>query len=99
MRRCGQYGADYFAAGLAPVHRACVGLGPDTFAWPSILEHLLIVTQLSFIGALLASVPYYVWRGQYPMRAKAYNRHVWIAFAISCVMWIGVWALAAVARK
>ena len=44
----------------------------------------------SAVGALLASIPYYVWRGSYPNRAKTYNRHVWIAFGISCVLWIGL---------
>ena len=97
--RCGQLGADYFAAGQPPMHRACVGLGPDTLAWPWLLLAYSVVVPFgcTFIGALLASIPYYVWRGQYPQRAKRYNRHVWIAFAISCALWIGVYALASLA--
>jgi hypothetical protein len=89
--RCGQYGADYFPAGQPPVHRTCAGLGPDTLEWPWILLAYALVVPLgcTLLGALLASIPYYIWRGQYPERARAYNRHVWIAFGISCVLWLG----------
>jgi hypothetical protein len=31
----------------------------------------------------------------YPLRARRYNRHVWIAFGISCLLWIGMFALSA----
>jgi hypothetical protein len=93
--RCGQPGADYFPAGLPPTHRTCAGLGPDTLPWPWLLLAYSIVVPCgcTLIGALVGSIPYYVWRSSYPIRARTYNRHVWIAFAISCVLWIGLYAM------
>jgi hypothetical protein len=93
--RCGQYGADYFPAGQPPMHRACAALGPDTLAWPWLLLAYSVVVPLgcTFVGAVLASIPYYVWRGKYPQRARTYNRHVWIGFALSCVLWGGLYAI------
>jgi hypothetical protein len=89
---CGRYGADYFPAGTGGLHRVCAGLGPDVLAWPWLLlaYSLVVPFGCTMIGAALASIPYYLWRGQYPNRAKAYNRHVWIAFAICCVVWFGL---------
>jgi hypothetical protein len=31
---------------------------------------------------LATSILYYAWRGRYPRRAAALNRHAWIAFAL-----------------
>jgi hypothetical protein len=90
--RCGGAGADYFASGQPPLHRACAGLGPDTLAWPWLILAYSITVPFgcTFVGALLASIPYYLWRGKYPARAKRYNRHVWIAFGVSCLVWGGL---------
>lgn len=87
--RCGAIGADFFPADAAPMHRACAGLGPDVLAWPWLIlaYSVTIPFGCSFFGALLASIPYYVWRAKYPLRAKSYNRHVWIAFGVSCLFW------------
>jgi hypothetical protein len=97
---CGRPGADYFPAGRPPLHRACAGLGPDVLAWPWLLLAYSIVIPFgcTLIGALLASIPYYIWRASYPVRAKTYNRHVWIAFMLSCLLWGGVYALGALRR-
>ena len=67
-----------------PVHRARAGLGPDTLGTGWIVLAYLVTIPLgcSFIGALVASIPYPVWKADYPNKARAYNRHVWIAFAI-----------------
>ena len=75
-------------------------MAAPTLAWPWLLLAYSLVVPLgcTFIGALLASIPYYVWRGKYPVRAKTYNRHVWIAFAISCVLWVGIYALGSLER-
>jgi len=75
----------------------CAGLGPDTLAWPWLLLAYSVVVPFgcTFIGAVLASIPYYLWRGKYPLRAKRYNLHVWIGFAISCALWGGLYALGA----
>ena len=83
-----------------PMHRACAGLGPDLLAWPWLLlaYSLVVPFGCTLLGALLASIPFYVWRAQYPVRAKTYNRHVWIAFAISCVLWLGFFMLSIVLR-
>ncbi|MFO0734490.1 MAG: hypothetical protein U0270_01355 [Labilithrix sp.] len=88
--RCGRPHADHRIGTAMPVHRACAGLGPDTLGTGWIVLAYLVTIPLgcSFIGALVASIPYYVWKADYPNKARAYNRHVWIAFAISCVMWI-----------
>lgn len=91
--RCGSAGADYFPPGAAPMHRPCAGLGPDVLPWPWLIlaYSLAVVPYLgcTFIGALLVSSPYYVWRAKYPLRAKNYNRHVWIAFGVGCLIWGG----------
>jgi hypothetical protein len=34
---------------------------------------------------LATSILYYAWRGRYPRRAAALNRHAWIAFALGVV--------------
>jgi len=90
--RCGAPGADYFASGAAPMHRACAGLGPDVLPWPWLILAYSVAVPFgcTFIGALMASIPYYLWRAKYPLRAKTYNRHVWIAFGISCLIWGGL---------
>jgi hypothetical protein len=95
--RCGQQGADHFARGKAPMHRQCAGLGPDTLPWPWLLLAYGVAGTIGWtlIGALLASLPYYLWRSEYPQRAKRYNRHVWIAFGISCLLIFGSCALRA----
>jgi hypothetical protein len=79
------------------MHRACAGLGPDELAWPWLLLAYGIAIPLgcTFLGALMASLPYYIWKTNYPLRAQRYNRHVWIAFGISCLLWIGMFALLA----
>ena len=92
--RCGQPGADLFNGNAPPFHRACNGLGPDganTLTWPWILLAYAVTIPFgcTFIGALIASVPYYTWKNTYPLKAKAYNKHVWIGFGLSVVMWIG----------
>lgn len=93
--KCGKPGADYFVPPSPPAHRACLGLVPDVLSWPWLLVAYSIVVPFgcTFIGALLASLPYYVWKGAYPQSAKIYNMHVWIAFAISCCLWLGLFAL------
>jgi len=99
---CGRPGADYFPRGTAPMHRACANLGPDVLPWPWLLLAYGVVLPFgcTFIGALLASIPYYVWRNEYPLKAKAYNRHVWIAFACSAALWLSLGALSSLlARK
>jgi hypothetical protein len=97
---CGRYGADYFQPGAPPMHRICAGVGPDELAWPWLLLAYAVVIPFgcTFVGAGLASIPYYVWRGKYPHKAKTYNRHVWIAFAISCVLWLGFMALGTIGQ-
>jgi hypothetical protein len=88
--RCGGRGADYFAPN-APFHRACAGLKSDILQWPWIVFAYLIAVPIgcTFFGAALASIPYYVWRKSYPNKARQYNLHVWIAFGLSCLMWMG----------
>lgn len=72
------------------MHRACAGLDPDELAWPWLILAYGVAAPFgcTIFGALLASIPYYAWRSKYPLRAKAYNRHVWFAFGISCVLWL-----------
>jgi|GEM_PF-2994396 len=74
------------------MHRPCAGLGPDVLPWPWLILAYGVAVPLgcSFLGAVMASIPYYVWRAKYPQRAKQYNRHVWIAFAISCLLYGGL---------
>jgi hypothetical protein len=83
------------------MHRACAGLGPDVLPWPWLLlaYGVAIPFGCTFIGAVLASIPYYLWKTDYPLRAKRYNRHVWIAFGLSCLLWIGWIGLNAVLAK
>lgn len=92
---CGRPGADHFPPGAAPVHRACAGLGPDELAWPWLLLAYGVAVPFgcTLVGAVLASIPYYLWRKDYPRRAKRYNMHVWIAFAGGFVLWVLVVAL------
>ena len=94
--RCGAPNPDHFPAGAPPLHRACAGLQPDTLQGHWILLAYLVTVPFgcSFIGAMIASVPYYVWKSDYPLRAARYNRHVWIGFAISCVLYLSLSALA-----
>ena len=90
--RCGQPGPDHTYPNGMPVHRPCAGLGPDTLhpGWIVLAYLITIPLGCSLIGAALASIPYYLWKRDYPNKARAYNRHVWIAFAISCVLWISL---------
>ena len=98
--RCGHPGADHFVRPSGPMHRPCAGLGPDVLAWPWLLLAYSVVVPFgcTIFGALLASLPYYVWKTNYPLRAKTYNRHVWIGFGISCLLWLGWGALSAVLK-
>ncbi|HVH47666.1 MAG TPA: hypothetical protein VM925_35265, partial [Labilithrix sp.] len=59
-------------------------------SWPWLILAYAVTVPLgcSLVGAALASIPYYVWRENYPQRAQSYNRHLWFAFSISCVWWI-----------
>jgi hypothetical protein len=50
----------------------------------------------TFVGALLVSLPYYLWRRKYPNRARRYMRHVWYAFAIDIGLVVLVMLLMAV---
>jgi hypothetical protein len=86
---CGRPGADHFPPGAAPLHRACAGLGPDMLPWPWLIYAYGIVVPFgcTLFGALVATIPYYVWRKDYPLRAKAFNRHVWFGFAGSVLFW------------
>jgi hypothetical protein len=96
---CGHAGADHFPTGGAPLHRACVGLGPDVLPWPWLIYAYGIVIPFgcTLFGALIATIPYYVWKKDYPLRAKTFNRHVWFGFAGSVLFWLGIGALAAIA--
>lgn len=87
--RCGGPGADFFKPGAYPLHRTCAGLGPDELHWAWLLLAYSVVVPLgcTWLGVLLACLPYYIWRTNYPRRAKAYNKHVWIAFGVSCAVW------------
>jgi hypothetical protein len=82
---------------MPPTHRACVGLGPDTLSagWIAFAYVFTILVGWTFLGALLASLPYYQWRRTYPEKAKRYNRHVWIAFGISLALRVLLWAAVA----
>ena len=84
-----------------PQHRPCAGLGPDELAWPWLLlaYGMTIPFGCTFLGAVVASIPYYVWKTNYPNKAKRYNRHVWIGFGLSCLLWIGFGALSAMLSK
>lgn len=94
---CGRGGADHFPPGGKPLHRACAGLAPDELAWPWLLFAYGVVLPFgcSLVGAIIASIPYYVWRKDYPLRAKAYNRHVWFGFFGSIAFWISLGILTA----
>jgi hypothetical protein len=96
---CGHAGADHFPPGAAPLHRACAGLGPDVLPWPWLIYAYAIVIPFgcTLFGALIATIPYYVWRKDYPLRAKTFNRHVWFGFAGSVLFWLGIGALGAIA--
>lgn len=87
---CGRAGPDHFPSGGQPLHRACAGLGPDVLAWQWLLLAYGVAGPFgcTLIGAVLASIPYYLWRKDYPKRAKRYNRHVWIAFACGFLFWV-----------
>jgi hypothetical protein len=87
---CGAPDADYFPKGGKPLHRHCAGLGPDMLEWPWLLYAygITVPCGCTLLGAVAASIPYFVWRTQYPQRAKTYNRHVWIAFGCSAVLWL-----------
>jgi hypothetical protein len=80
------------------MHRPCAGLGPDVLDWPWLLLAYSVVVPIgcTLVGAVIASIPYYIWRRDYPVRARTYNLHVWIAFGLSCLMWVGLFALMAV---
>jgi hypothetical protein len=45
----------------------------------------------AWIIVIVSSILYYVWRGQYPNKAKAINRHGWIAWLASNVLWAGLY--------
>jgi hypothetical protein len=92
---CGRPGADHFPPGAPPLHRACAGLGPDVLAWPWLLLAYGVAGPFgcTLIGAVLASIPYYVWRKDYPRRAKQYNMHVWIAFGGGFLFYVLLGAL------
>jgi hypothetical protein len=45
----------------------------------------------AWIIVVVSSILYYVWRGQYPNKAKAINRHGWIAWLVSTALWAGLY--------
>ena len=94
---CGGANADYWPKHGMPLHRHCAGLGPDVLSWPWLLFAYGVVVPFgcSLIGAVMASIPYYVWRRHYPERARSYNRHVWFGFGGSILMWMAFGALVA----
>jgi hypothetical protein len=95
---CGRPGADWFPQQAAPLHRACAGLGPDEVPLLWLVALYLLVVPFGCCGALGASVPYYLLRKEYPLRAKAINRHIWFAFAGSLVFHVLVALLRAASK-
>lgn len=85
---CGAAGADYLSETSAPRHRQCAGLAPDQLHWLWIaLVYLLIATSgWTLVPLVPAFVLYFLWRREYPNRARSYVLHVWVAFAASCMM-------------
>jgi hypothetical protein len=43
-----------------------------------------------WVIVILSSVMYYVWKNDYPNRAKTINRHGWLAWLAGNVLWFGL---------
>lgn len=66
--------------------------------WYAIVWLSLLVPFVgTWIIVILSSVMYYVWRREYPTKAKTINLHGWLAFAVGntvcCLGWMGLSAL------
>lgn len=88
--RCGQPSAEVWDP-TVPGWRHNVCRNPDdrlSVGWVVLAYLIVIPFGCTLIGAIVASIPYYTWRHKFPNRARAYNRHVWIGFAVSCALWL-----------
>ena len=44
----------------------------------------------SWILIIVSSVLYYSWKKKFPNKAKSINRHAWIVFILSNIIWLGI---------
>ena len=62
--------------------------------WYAIIWGSLIVPCVGiWVIVILSSVMYYVWRRQYPVKARTINLHGWLAWLAGQVIWGGLYLL------
>jgi hypothetical protein len=74
------------------------GEGPDpddvlSEGWKVGLYAAALVPCGSWFVVLGSSILYYSWRKEFPNKAKAINRHGWIAWLLGLLIWGGIWFL------
>jgi len=63
--------------------------------WIAIIWASLALPLLgSWIIVLLSSIMYYVWRKDYPKKARSINRHGWMAWLLGQLIWCPIWIIA-----
>lgn len=56
--------------------------------WIALIWLSLIIPYIGgFIIIVISSILYYSWKKNYPNKAKAINRHAWLAFLLSFLLW------------
>lgn len=73
--------------------------GPAPWPWILLVYLGVVPFGCTLVGALVFSLPYYAWRKDFPIRARHYNRHVWIAFACGIGLWTSLIGLSFLAAK
>lgn len=72
------------------------GSDPDDVlpgGWKIGLYGAALIPYGSWFVVLGSSVLYYAWRKDFPNKAKAINRHGWLAWLFGLVLWGGIWFL------
>lgn len=70
--------------------RATPKQGPDELSggWIALIWLSLIIPYIGgFIIIVLSSVLYYSWKKHYPKKANSINKHAWLAFLCSFLIW------------
>lgn len=56
--------------------------------WIALIWLSLLIPYIGgFIIIVLSSILYYSWKKNYPVKAKAINKHAWLAFLCSIIFW------------
>jgi len=61
--------------------------------WKICLYAAALVPYGSWFVVIGSSVLYYAWKKDFPNKAKAINRHGWLAFLLGMALWGAIWLL------